>query len=97
MKTRIFKELIDKYGNKQVIVAIEELSELQKELCKYLRGNGNIENITEELADVWIMINQMQMLFNIDSYDLEAKMDEKILRTKERMLNNACNIANVMV
>lgn len=86
MKTRIFKELIDKYGDKQVIVAIEELSELQKELCKYLRGKGNIENITEELADVQIMIEQMQMLFNIDSYDLVRKMDEKILRTKERLL-----------
>lgn len=86
MKTRIFKELIDKYGDKQVIVAIEELSELQKELCKYLRGKGNIENITEELADVQIMINQMQMLFEIDSYDLEAKIDEKVLKTKERLL-----------
>ena len=86
MKTRIFKELIDKYGDKQVIVAIEELSELQKELCKYLRGNVNIENITEELADVQIMIEQMQMLFNIDSYDLVRKMDEKVLRTKERLL-----------
>lgn len=87
MKTRIFKELIDKYGDKQVIVAIEELSELQKELCKYLRGKGNIENITEELADVWIMISQMQILFKIDSYDLEEKIDEKVLRTKERLLN----------
>lgn len=86
MKTRIFKELIDKYGDKQVIVAIEELSELQKELCKYLRGKGNVEHITEELADVWIMINQMQMLFKIDSYDLEQKIDEKVLRTKERLL-----------
>lgn len=86
MKTRIFKELIDKYGDKQVIVAIEELSELQKELCKYLRGKGNIENITEELADAQIMINQMQMLFKIDSYDLEQKIDEKVLRTKERLL-----------
>lgn len=87
MKTRIFKELIDKYGDKQVIVAIEELSELQKELCKYLRGKGNVENITEELADVQIMINQMQLLFKIDSYDLEQKIDEKVLRTKERLLN----------
>lgn len=86
MKTRIFKELIEKYGDKQVIVAIEELSELQKELCKYLRGKGNIENITEELADAQIMINQMQMLFEIDSYDLEQKIDEKVLRTKERLL-----------
>lgn len=86
MKTRIFKELIDKYGDKQVIVAIEELSELQKELCKYLRGKGNVDNITEELADAQIMINQMQMLFEIDSYVLEQKIDEKVLRTKERLL-----------
>ncbi len=82
----IFELLIEKYGDKQVIVAIEELSELQKELCKHLRDKTNIENITEELADVYIMLCQMQYLFKISNYDLNLKIQEKIERTKERML-----------
>ena len=33
-------------------VTMEEMSELQKELCKNLRGRGSIEHIAEEIADV---------------------------------------------
>lgn len=83
----VLNTLVEKYGNKQVIVAIEELSELQKELCKHLRDKTNIENITEELADVYIMLYQMQYLFKISNYDLNVKIMEKIERTKERLLN----------
>lgn len=82
----VLEELVEKYGDKQVIVAIEELSELQKELCKHLRDKTNIENITEELADVYIMLYQMQYLFKISNYDLNVKIQEKIERTKERLL-----------
>lgn len=84
----IFKALIDKYGDKQIVVAIEELSELQKELCKALRNKPNLENITEEMADVCIMITQMIILFDIDVNKLFNKIDAKLERTKERLLNN---------
>ena len=49
-----YKKILDIYKWKQVIVAIEELSELQKELCKSLRGDTNYDNIIEEIADVEI-------------------------------------------
>lgn len=82
----ILEELVEKYGDKQVIVAIEELSELQKELCKHLRDKTNIENITEELADVYIMLYQMQYLFEISMFKINVKIQVKIERTKERLL-----------
>ena len=82
----ICKQLIDKYGEKQVVVAIEELSELQKELCKSLRGKTNKENIIEEMADVIIMINQMQMYFKISDEELHKEINYKLNRTKERLL-----------
>jgi len=48
-----------KFGNKaQMIKAIEELSELQKALCKYLLGDQDGEPIIEEIADVEIMTAQ---------------------------------------
>lgn len=52
---------IQTFGEKnQTIVAIEELSELQKELCKLLRGScDNDERIAEEIADVKIMLDQL--------------------------------------
>ena len=39
----IFRSAIDTYGAvMQITIAFEEMSELQKELCKYLRGSGSL-------------------------------------------------------
>lgn len=83
----IYVKLIEKYKDKQLIVAIEELSELQKELCKTLRGNINKENIIEELADVYIMLDQIKIYFSITCNEVKEMIDKKIERTKERLLN----------
>lgn len=51
----------------QTVVAIEELSELQKELCKRLRGScDNVESIAEEVADVEIVLAQLCEMLGID-------------------------------
>ena len=84
----ICEQLIDKYGEKQVVVAIEELSELQKELCKALREKTNKENIIEEMADAIIMLNQMQMYFKISDEELHQEISYKLNRTKERLLSD---------
>ena len=48
----------------QMVMAIEEMSEMTKELCKHRRGRDNVEAIAEEIADVEIMLCQMVMLFD---------------------------------
>lgn len=61
----IITAAIDAYGEEnQIIVAIEELSELQKELTKYLRGRADLDHIAEEMADVRIMFTQLEFIFN---------------------------------
>ena len=85
-KRELYKDLINKYGEKQVIVAIEELSELQKELCKNLRGRKNQLALTEEIADVLIMVEQMIVYFGIAEVDVMAIKQVKLERTK-RLLN----------
>lgn len=84
----MYKQLFEKYGTKQIVVAIEEMSELQKELCKMLRKDNadNIEHIKEEIADVSIMLNQLIYYFKIDKNDLLKIKTEKLNRTKERLL-----------
>ena len=60
----ILEGAIKKFGYRpQVIVAIEELAELQKELTKWLRGKCNPACLLEEMADVSIMLNQLQLIF----------------------------------
>ena len=81
----IFRSAIETYGEvMQITVAFEEMSELQKELCKYLRGSGSQENIAEEIADVEIMMEQMKMLFNCEAAVLQVR-EKKVKRLKERM------------
>lgn len=89
--TEIYKRMIEKFGKEaQTIVAIEELSELQKELCKHLRylKNGllrDISPIVEEIADVKIMLEQLELIFDCDLLVIQ-EMAKKLQRTEERYL-----------
>lgn len=74
------------YGKqKQVIKAIEEMSELQKELCKDLIGCGSRANITEELADCYITMKQIMMIYGISLNDVDKQVGRKIKRLEERL------------
>lgn len=69
----------------QEIICIEELSELQKELTKHLRGEENWDHIVEEIADVQLMIYQMQHYFQIDPDEIERRIANKIDRTLNKI------------
>lgn len=86
----VLKNAINTYGKDiQTIVAIEELSELQKELCKALRNKANIEHIVEEMADVDIIFNQLKIIFEIGENEIEANKRYKLNRLRDRI--NKCN------
>ena len=73
---------VEKYGlDNQVVVAIEELSELQKELCKALRGNRNNDHIAEEIADVYIVLMQLVQMF-----ECADKVEEWQIKKAKRLL-----------
>ncbi|HJC73189.1 MAG TPA: hypothetical protein H9698_10430 [Candidatus Ruthenibacterium merdavium] len=44
----------------------EEMSELQKAICKLSRGKGSIDDIAQEIADVEIMLEQMKILYQCE-------------------------------
>lgn len=75
-----YQAAIDKYGaHHQMMMCIEEMSELTKELCKNMRGRKNRENIAEEIADVQIMLEQMKILHRCGTA-VCFWMDKKIQR-----------------
>lgn len=84
-RKRVYERAIERWGIKgQLLMVIEEMSELTKEICKSFRGNDNLEQIAEETADVLIMIEQLRMILGID--DMIAKhMDHKIERLNDRL------------
>lgn len=60
---QIYQQALETYGGQlQTFVCMEEMSELQKELCKHARGADNTAHIAEEIADVRIMLDQMELL-----------------------------------
>lgn len=68
----LYKAAVQKFGERaQILVAIEEMSELAKALLKYIRhedfNQGDyddiVESIAEERADVSIMLNQLAVIF----------------------------------
>lgn len=78
------KKIIKFYGEKaQTVKAIEELSELTKELCKNINGQIDDRSIEEEIADVQIMLNQLNIIFGFSKSDIEYYMNMKIKRTTE--------------
>ena len=86
-ETEVLQRALDTYGSSmQIGVMMEEMSELQKELCKNLRGRGSIEHIAEEIADVEIMLEQMKMLF-LCADDVRDVRRRKVERLKVRLDN----------
>lgn len=84
-KEKIYEAARRCYGTEtQMIVAIEELSECQKELCKLLRDDGNILHLAEEIADAQIMLEQMVMFYEIDDLVADYRAT-KVLRLKLRI------------
>ena len=86
------KRAIDTYGtDMQLTVATEEFAELTKEICKYKRGRNNILSIVEEMADCYIMLEEMQIIFNLDfkiiSDEIARKVDRLERRLEERSKN----------
>ena len=68
----------------QTKMVLEEMSELQKEICKRWRGKDNIEDIADEVADVEIMLDQLKMMLGIE-HQVSQHRKEKMLRLKQRL------------
>ena len=87
MNKIIYEQRVQTYTNAlihfgkamQLVVALEELSECQKEICKTMRGKSNLDHLAEEIADATIMLEQVRLIFGLNDLVCE-KMDEKIER-----------------
>lgn len=87
---KIITRAIDAYGyDAQLKMAIEEMSELTKAICKLWRADTEeeferlLEDVTEETADVQIMLYQIYAMIGAGEFD--AKMEEKLERLEARL------------
>lgn len=81
----ILEGAITHYGSDaQIVKAIEELGELTVELARHRNGQGNVEAIREKMADAFVMLNQLELIFG-DVAEIEIAKLERL----EGMIENA--------
>ena len=81
----VYQKALDKFGaNAQITKAVEEMSELTKELCKYSLGAGDREALADEIADVTIMLEQLRLIFDVND-EVCRHMDAKVERLQDRI------------
>ena len=68
----------------QMLLAMEELAELQHAISKYLRY-GDTEPLLEEYADVLVMMEQVRQMLNIDDDEINKRAGKKLYRALERV------------
>lgn len=64
--------------------AIEEASELIEALTRDLNGQGDRRNIAEEMADCYIMLAQLELIYG-NHGDVVQFVRDKLARTLERV------------
>lgn len=100
-RQQMISKIANTYGfDAQSRQCMEEMAELTQALNKFWReellcGKKNLEeiaryrtkcyNIIQEMADVEIMLEQMQVLLKIPDEILDGMIDEKLERQMERM------------
>lgn len=91
---KIIPGLLEKNGEqKQVCMAIEEMSELTKELLKNkFRDKENVNAIFEELGDVLFCMNMLLTIYEIDENELFAILYKKL--QDRDMLQSGVDIIN---
>lgn len=80
------EEIVERNGKEiQTVVAMEELSELIQALSKVLRGIPDRDNLIEEIADVYIVLDEQRYIHGINLNDVIPVMVEKLEREEGRM------------
>lgn len=84
-RIKVYAAALETFGtDTQLVVALEELSEIQKEVCKALRGFTHPAQLAEEVADATIMLEQLRYIFSIGPA-VDKMVDHKIDRLRQRI------------
>lgn len=84
---KYYDVILEKWGfDSQLVMAVEEMSEIIKEICKFKRhemlnqdNTKTIENIKEEIADSLNMLEQLEHIFGEE--EIEKIRKQKFERT----------------
>lgn len=97
-QTNIMIKALEHYGtDMQLLVAIEEMSELTKEIVKWQRKEKTFcTDMLSEIADVRIMLCQLEIIFEKyrrkeNAPEVDVFMAEKLKRLEQRVESSKRN------
>jgi NTP pyrophosphatase (non-canonical NTP hydrolase) len=87
---RLLMTAVELWGTTaQLLMLIEETTELNKEIYKTLRGDNVRSHVVDEMADVIIMIDQTRLIMNITQEEVQEAVDRKLIRLNERIIRSS--------
>lgn len=89
-QTDILKKSIEYNGAEtELVIIMEELSELIQQVSKRYRGENYTMHLLEEMADVYICLDELKLMIDITDDDIEAAMSVKFERIKDSIQKGA--------
>jgi NTP pyrophosphatase (non-canonical NTP hydrolase) len=84
-RTQLYQKAVETYGiSAQEDMLLEEMAELSKVILKGRRGQLSTQDLTDEIADVEIMLEQMKQHFGIGD-EVKARKRFKKERLGKRL------------
>lgn len=84
-RMNLYKEAINKWGEEaQVNMLNEECGELITAVAQFKRGRTSHHDVMTELADVFIMVEQIASMMSYD--DFEKELDRKLIKLRDEKL-----------
>jgi NTP pyrophosphatase (non-canonical NTP hydrolase) len=89
----VCKEILERYGKeKQLDMVAEECSELIQAVMKNKRGRDNRANVLEEIADVELMIEQLNVIFDIGYTEILFIKEAKLQKVLDKWASQKCSV-----
>lgn len=78
--------IIEHFGRLHQVVKLgEEVGELNKAILNFENGYTRTNNeITEEIADVYLLLEQVELMYGLDTNEIRTVMQMKIDRTIDK-------------
>ena len=84
-RLNLYKEAIEKWGEEaQVNMLNEECGELIAAVAQFKRGRTSHHDVMTELADVFIMVEQIASMMSYD--DFEKELERKLIKLRDEKL-----------
>ena len=71
----------------KMVIFMEEMAELQKEISKNIRGEGDNLGTLEEIADVYLCLEMLCKIMGFDKKSVKKAIDIKLIRERDRRVS----------